>query len=328
MAILVAGGCGYIGAHVSKLLHKRGYDVIVYDNLSHGYRDNAQWGTFIQGDIADSKKLDEVFSQNKVDAVMHFCAFIEVGESVADPAKYYLNNTSNTLTMLEAMRRHGIDKFIFSSTAAVYGMPERIPIQEEDAKLQINPYGNSKWMVEQMLEAFASAYELNSIRFRYFNAAGADPDCDTGEAHVPETHLIPLILDAALGKRSAINIYGSDYDTKDGTCIRDYVHVNDLADAHIRGLESLLQGSSGTRAYNLGSGEGYSVREMIAMVKKVTGRDFKVVEVDRRPGDPAYLIADSIKARTELGWKMEYGLEDIIATAWAWHQKLQSLELE
>ncbi len=328
MAILVAGGCGYIGSHVSKLLKKRGYDVVVYDNLSHGYRDNAQWGEFVMGDIGDSHQLDLVFQHYKIDAVMHFCAFIEVGESVIDPEKYYKNNIKNTINMLEAMRRNNIDKFIFSSTAAVYGMPERIPIQEDDAKIQINPYGNSKWMVEQVLDSYASAYGFNSIRFRYFNAAGCDPDGDTGENHVPETHLIPLILDAAIGKRDSIKIFGTDYETKDGTCVRDYVHVNDLADAHIKGVQYLLDGNKGTDYFNLGSGEGYTVKEMIDMVKKVTKKDFKVVEVERRPGDPAYLIADSSKVKKKFGWKLDYDLEKIISTAWNWHQKLQSIKMK
>lgn len=230
--------------------------------------------------------------------------------------------------MLEAMRRNNIDKFIFSSTAAVYGMPERIPIQEDDAKIQINPYGNSKWMVEQVLDSYASAYGFNSIRFRYFNAAGCDPDGDTGENHVPETHLIPLILDAAIGKRDSIKIFGTDYETKDGTCVRDYVHVNDLADAHIKGVQYLLDGNKGTDYFNLGSGEGYTVKEMIDMVKKVTKKDFKVVEVERRPGDPAYLIADSSKVKKKFGWKLDYDLEKIISTAWNWHQKLQSIKMK
>ncbi len=325
MAILVAGGAGYIGSHVCKRLTQKGYDVVVYDNLSHGYRDFAKWGDFVLGDTADSHQLDLVFEKYDIEAVMHFCAFIEVGESVQDPGKYYKNNIANTINMLQAMRRHNINKFIFSSTAAVYGMPERIPIHEDDRKVQINPYGNSKWMVEQVIDAYAKAYDFNAIRFRYFNAAGCDPDAEVGEAHVPETHLIPLILDAAIGRRDNIKIFGTDYETRDGTCVRDYVHVFDLADAHIAGLQYLLDGNKGTDYFNLGSGEGFTVREMIDSVKKVTGKDFKVVETDRRPGDPAFLIADSSKVREKFGWSPKFGLDEIISTAWNWHQKLGDL---
>ena len=321
MAILVVGGAGYIGSHVCKLLHKRGFSVVVYDSLIHGYRSFAKWGEFIQGDIGDVGQLSSLFSRFKIDVVMHFCAFIEVGESVAEPEKYYKNNVQNTITLLEQMRKHSIDKFIFSSTAAVYGMPERIPIAEEDCKAPINPYGKSKLMVEQILEDYAQAYDFRSIRFRYFNAAGADPDAEIGEAHVPETHLIPLILDAALGRRENIKVFGTDYETKDGTCVRDYIHVNDLADAHIRGAEYLLNGGV-TSYFNLGSGSGFTVREMLETVRKVTGRDFKVVETERRPGDPAYLIASSDKAQKVLDWKISYSLEDIVRTAWAWQKGL------
>ena len=253
---------------------------------------------------------------------MHFCAYIEVGESVIDPQKYYINNVSNTITLLKVMLKNNVKKFIFSSTAAVYGMPERIPIKEDDPKNPINPYGRSKWMVEQILEDYDKSYGLKSIRFRYFNAAGADEDAEIGEAHNPETHLIPLILDAALGVREDIKIFGTDYDTKDGTCIRDFIHVNDLADAHIKGLEYLLDGGE-TGYFNLGSGEGYSVREVIETVKRVTKKDFKVVETDRRPGDPPYLIADSEKARSKLNWSPKYSLEEIIKTALKWHIKLR-----
>lgn len=319
MAILVAGGAGYIGSHVCKQLTKRGYDVIVYDSLVHGYRQFAKWGEFILGSTSDPVQLDSVFSHYKIDAVMHFCAFIEVGESVTDPEKYYSNNLKNTITLLEAMNRHKINKIIFSSTAAVYGMPERIPIEEDDRKIAINPYGRTKWMIEQILEDYALAYGLQSIRFRYFNAAGADPEKEIGEAHIPESHLIPLILDAAAGKRDSIKIFGTDYETRDGTCIRDYVHVNDLADAHIKGVQYLLDGGK-TDYFNLGSGDGYSVREVIEAVKRVTKKDFKVIEMERRPGDPAYLIAKSDKARSKLGWKIEFNLDEIVRTAWDWHR--------
>lgn len=321
MSILVAGGAGYIGTHVCKMLKKKGYDVIVYDNLSHGYRDNVQWGQFVLGDIADPVQLDLVFQHYQIDAVMHFCAFIEVGESVIDPEKYYRNNVKNTINLLEAMRRNNVNKFIFSSTAAVYGMPERVPILEDDLKIPINPYGQTKLMVEKILEDYNAAYGFQSIRFRYFNAAGADPDCETGEAHIPETHLIPLILDAAIGRRASIKVFGTDYETRDGTAIRDYVHVNDLAAAHILGLEHLLAGGS-MNYFNLGSGNGFSVKEIIDTTRKVTGRDFKVEEVGRRAGDPALLVAESSKARSILGWNPVFSPEEIIKTAWAWHQVL------
>lgn len=320
MSILVAGGAGYIGSHVCKMLSNKGYDVIVYDNLSHGYKSFAKWGEFIPGNISDEQLLDNVFKHYNIEAVMHFCAYIEVGESVKDPQKYYINNVSNTITLLKVMLKNNIKKFIFSSTAAVYGHPERIPIKEDDPKNPINPYGRSKWMVEQILEDYDKAYGLKSIRFRYFNAAGADEETEIGEAHNPETHLIPLILDAALGVREDIKIFGTDYDTKDGTCIRDFIHVNDLADAHIKGLEYLLNGGE-TDYFNLGSGDGYSVREVIEAVKRVTKTNFKVVEADRRPGDPPYLIANSEKARKKLGWSPKYSLEEIIETAFKWHLK-------
>lgn len=320
MTVLVVGGAGYIGSHVSKMLKKRGFDVIVYDNLSHGYKEFVKWGDFIPGDISDERQLDLVFSKYNIDAVMHFCAFIEVGESVADPGKYYTNNTANTLNLINCMRKADIDKFIFSSTAAVYGMPERVPIEEDDEKKPINPYGSSKLMVENILDDFDSSYGFKSVRFRYFNAAGGDFDGEIGESHVPESHLIPLILDAASGKRDDIKIFGTDYDTPDKTAIRDYVHVNDLADAHIKGLQYLLDGGK-TDYFNLGSGSGFSVREVIDKVKQVTGKDFKVTETDRRAGDPPVLIANSDKAKRILGWNASISLEDIVKTAWEWHQK-------
>lgn len=327
MAILVAGGAGYIGSHVCKNLSKRGYEVIVYDNLSHGYHDFAKWGNFILGDTCDSTQLDLVFTKNKIDAVMHFCAFIEVGESVVEPEKYYTNNLKNTINLLEAMRRHHVNKMIFSSTAATYGMPVKIPIEEDDVKIPINPYGRTKLMIEHILEDYSQAYGLKNIRFRYFNAAGADPDKEIGEAHVPESHLIPLVLDAAIGRRDSIKIFGTDYETKDGTAIRDYIHVYDLADAHIRGVQYLLDGGE-TNYFNLGVGDGFSVREVIDTVKKVTKKDFKVVETERRAGDPPYLIAKSDKAKSFLGWKIKYNLEDMVKTAWEWHQILINKKLK
>lgn len=327
MSILVAGGCGYIGSHVCKMLSRRGYDVIVTDNLSHGYEDYAKWGKLVKADIGDRAALDALFAGHKIDAVMHFCAYIEVGESVREPAKYYHNNVANTLVLLDAMLAAGVKNFIFSSTAAVYGTPSRVPIEEDDPKAPINPYGRTKLMVERILADYDTPYGLRGIAFRYFNAAGADPDTEIGEAHVPETHLIPLVLDAALGVRDSIKIYGSDYATPDGTCLRDYVHVNDLADAHIRGVEYLL-GGGGSNTFNLGSGSGYSVREIINTVKKITGKDFRVDETTRRAGDPDVLVAKSDKARDTLGWKPSIGLEEIVSTAWKWHQKYRDGKLK
>ncbi len=257
---------------------------------------------------------------------MHFCAFIEVGESVIEPEKYYKNNLINTIILLNTMKEMNIKKFIFSSTAAIFGEPENIPIKENDPKKPINPYGKSKLFVEEILEDYENAYGFNSICFRYFNAAGADPETEIGEAHNPESHLIPLILDAAMGKREYVKIFGTDYPTKDGTCIRDYIHVNDLAYAHILGLEFLIKENKSER-FNLGCGEGYSVREIIDNTKKITNKDFKVIETERRRGDPPVLIADSTKAKKILGWQPQYSLEDIIKTAWNWHKKKYTLSL-
>ncbi|MGC8764918.1 MAG: UDP-glucose 4-epimerase GalE [Brevinematia bacterium] len=322
MTVFVAGGAGYIGSHVCKMLSKEGHNVIVYDNLSKGYREFVKWGRFIEGDISDEVRLDEVFNTNKIDVVMHFCAFIEVGESVIDPEKYYINNLSNTITLLKSMRKFGIKRFIFSSTAAIFGNPVNLPINEDDPKVPINPYGRIKLMVENMLDDYDTAYGLKSVCFRYFNAAGADPDCEIGEAHKPESHLIPLVLDAAIGERKNVKIYGDDYPTRDGTCIRDYIHVNDLAKAHILGLKFLFE-ENRSEKFNLGSGEGYSVKEIIDAVKKITGKDFKVVVTERRAGDPPVLIANSEKARRILGWERKYSLKEIIETAWEWHKKLK-----
>ncbi len=327
MRILVAGGAGYIGSHVCKLLYKKGYEVVVYDNLSRGYKDFVKWGEFVEGDISDERKLKEVFNAYKIEVVMHFCAFIEVAESVIEPEKYYINNLANTIYLLKAMRECNIDKFIFSSTAAIFGNPAQIPIKEDAPKNLINPYGRIKLMVENMLDDYDKAYGLKAICFRYFNAAGADPDGEVGEAHNPETHLIPLVLDAAIGRKECVKIYGDDYPTKDGTCIRDYIHVNDLAEAHILGLKFLFEQSKSEK-FNLGSGEGYSVREIIDTVKEVTKKDLKVVVGSRREGDPAILIADSQKAKKMLGWEIKFNLQDIIKTAWDWHKKLTGGKLE
>jgi len=302
-------------------LQSRGHEALVYDNLSKGHREAVGTASFIPGDIGDRAQLDLVFKTWKIDAVMHFCAFIEVGESVQDPAKYYQNNTANTLTLLQAMKDHGVDKIIFSSTAAVYGVPSESPIHENLPKAPINPYGQSKLMVENILDDFNAAYGLRSVRFRYFNAAGADESGLIGEHHEPESHLIPLVLDAAMGRRQEIKIFGTDYPTPDGSNIRDYIHVNDLAEAHVKGVEYLAAGGK-TAALNLGTGNGSSVREVIDTVRRVTKKDFPVVETFRRPGDPPVLVASSQAAQGLLSWKPKRSLDDMVASAWAWHQKL------
>jgi len=318
MGILVVGGAGYIGSHMVKQLVNSGTEVITLDNLSCGYRDAVKYGEFEQGDLGDPAMLDYIFSNYSIDAVMHFAAFIEVGESVHEPAKYYRNNVINTAVLLDAMIQHDINNFIFSSTAAIFGEPEYTPIDEKHSKNPINPYGRTKLMVEQILEDYDTAYGLKSTCLRYFNAAGADPDGELGERHQPETHLIPLILQAASGRRKDIKVFGNDYPTEDGTCIRDYIHINDLCKAHLLALKRMQQIGSSAR-YNLGNGTGFSVQQVIDTTRKVTGKDFKVTQDERRPGDPAVLVADSKLAQQELGWKPEHtDLESIIATAWRW----------
>ena len=321
MNILVTGGAGYIGSHACKALSNAGYTPIAYDNLVYGHEWAVKWGPFEQGDILDRKRLDEVIEQYQPAAIMHFAAYAYVGESVEQPGKYYRNNVSGSLTLLEAMRDHGIRYFIFSSTCATYGEPQQIPISEDHKQAPINPYGHSKLMIEQMLSDFDTAHDLKSVALRYFNAAGADPDGDTGEDHDPETHLIPLVLDAAIGKRPSITIFGDDYDTPDGTCIRDYIHVTDLADAHVKALKYLEQGGNTTK-FNLGNGTGFSVKDVIDTAQKVTGRDIPVVIGKRRPGDPPRLVGDATRIRKELNWSPEYAdLETIIDTAWRWHKR-------
>ncbi|MDR9403405.1 MAG: UDP-glucose 4-epimerase GalE, partial [Halothece sp. Uz-M2-17] len=289
--ILVTGGAGYIGSHAVLALQAKGYNVIILDNLVYGHQDiveNNLSAELIIGDTTDRALLDQIFTTRDIAAVMHFAAYAYVGESVTNPAKYYQNNVVGTLTLLEAMQNAGIDKFVFSSTCATYGIPETVPIPETHPQNPINPYGASKLMVERILQDFDTAYHLKSVIFRYFNAAGADPQGRTGEDHNPETHLIPLILLTALGKREAIKIFGTDYPTRDGTCIRDYIHVADLAQAHVLGLEYLLAGGK-SEVFNLGNGNGFTVREMIATAKAITGKEFTVEETARRPGDPAML---------------------------------------
>ena len=321
MKVLVVGGAGYIGSHMVKILCQAGHQVTTLDNLSNGYKDAVKYGDFIEGDIADAGLLNKLFTQNSFDGVMHFASYIQVGESVEKPSMYYRNNVTNTQVLLDAMVEHGIKYFIFSSTAATFGEPEYTPIDEAHPQKPINPYGHSKLMVEQILRDFDHAYGLKSVSLRYFNAAGADPDGELGERHIPETHLVPLVLQAASGRRGNITIFGVDYDTPDGTCIRDYIHVNDLCSAHLLGLEHLVAGGE-SKAFNMGNGQGYSIKEVIDVAKKVTGNDFAVSLGERRNGDPVRLVADSTLLQQELGWKPEYAdLETIIRHAWAWEQK-------
>ncbi|NTW49166.1 MAG: UDP-glucose 4-epimerase GalE [Chlorobiales bacterium] len=320
MAILVTGGAGYIGSHAVRRLKKAGYETLVLDNLVYGHSEFAAPGELIVGDLEDQTLLETIFSQHKIEAVMHFAAYAYVGESVQNPGKYYRNNVACTLNLLDAMVAHGVKQFIFSSTCATYGEPEEIPITETHPQRPINPYGQSKLMVEQILKDYDHAYGLRSVRLRYFNAAGADPDGGIGEDHDPETHLIPLVLDAAIGKRESVSIFGTDYDTPDGTCVRDYIHVTDLAEAHVLGLRYLQNGGA-TDVFNLGNSRGFSVREVIDTARKVTGREIKVVEGGRRAGDPAELVGSAEKIKRVLGWKPQFAsLEKIIETAWVWHQ--------
>ena len=329
MKILVLGGAGYIGSHMAKLLVNSGYEVVIFDNLSTGFRSLARYGVFVHGDVTNANDLDRVFEQHRFDAVMHFAAASLVGESIDNPAKYYINNVAATLTLLEAMRRHSITTLVFSSTAAVYGEPHYTPIDEQHPKLPINPYGASKWMVEQVLADYASAYGIGSVRLRYFNAAGADPAAELGECHDPETHLIPLILQAASGRREGVKVFGTNYPTADGTCVRDYIHVADLCGAHLRSLEFLsCQPHAQSFAFNLGIGHGFSVREVIATAQQVVAADGCEIHVEYalpRPGDPAVLVADASLAQQQLGWSAQYTqLEQIISHAWEWEKQYQA----
>ena len=319
--VLVLGGAGYIGSHMVKTLLEAGHHVVTFDDLSTGYRDAIVGGTFEQGNLSDPARLDEVFRRHRIDVAMHFASFIQVGESVGKPAKYYRNNFVNTLNLLDCMIEHGVRRFVFSSTAAIFGDPLRTPMDEAHPRNPVNPYGKTKWMVEQVLADYDRAYGLRSICLRYFNAAGADPDGELGERHDPETHLIPLLLQAASGRRPGIAIYGSDYDTPDGTCIRDYVHVTDLCQAHLLAL-ARLDGYETSAAYNLGNGNGFSIREVIGIAEKVTGRKIAVTHGERRAGDAARLVADSRLAIAELGWTPRYAdLAAIIEHAWKWERR-------
>jgi UDP-glucose 4-epimerase len=317
--VLVTGGAGYIGSHAARLLSRAGHDVWIYDNLSQGHRAAALPGRLIVGELADRAAVEAALGEHQIDAVMHFAAFALVGESVADPAKYYQNNVVASLRLLEAMRAADVRQIVFSSTTATYGVPTKIPISEDEPQRPINPYGFAKLVIEQALADYAHAYGLAYAALRYFNAAGAAPDGDVGEDHTPESHLIPLVLQVALGQREQITIFGDDYPTPDGTCIRDYIHVDDLGAAHVRALEQLQPGQ-GLRL-NLGTGQGRSVREVIHACRQVTGHPIPTTIGPRRPGDPPELVADASRARAVLGWTPRYTeLLPIVETAWRWHR--------
>ncbi|MDR0390509.1 MAG: UDP-glucose 4-epimerase GalE [Planctomycetaceae bacterium] len=318
MSILIVGGAGYVGSHVNMYLNCVGYDTVVIDNLCRGHIESVQWGEFLRGDIGDVAFMDRVFKTHRIDAVMHFAAFAYVGESVMKPDVYYDNNVVKTLSLLDSMIRNGVNNFIFSSTCATFGNAEQIPISESHSQNPINPYGFTKFVVERVLRDYDRAYGLRSCIFRYFNASGADPDSRIGEWHEPETHLIPLILEVAAGKRESINIFGTDYPTPDGTCIRDYIHVCDLADAHKLGMERLIATGESDH-YNLGFGKGYSVREAIDIAREVTGASISTVEFERREGDPPVLIGAMQKAESLLKWQPKFSLKDSITTAWKWY---------
>ncbi|MHB1456446.1 MAG: UDP-glucose 4-epimerase GalE [Armatimonadota bacterium] len=321
MQILVTGGAGYIGSHTVKLLLEHGYDVIVYDNLEFGHKKALVGGTLIQGDLGDKERLMKLFIDNKIEAVVHFAAYASVGDSVANPNKYFLNNVNNGLNLMEAIRTHEIQKIIFSSSASTYGEPIHIPIEEGDPQHPTNPYGETKLMFEKILKWYDIAYGIKSISLRYFNASGADPDGMIGEDHSPEEHLIPIVLQSALGQRKSIKVFGTDWDTPDGTCIRDFIHVYDIADAHLKALNALKKGAE-TTEYNMGNGDGQSVMDVIQTAASVTGRQIPWEAANRRPGDPARLVASSEKLKAELGWDPKYPhLHTIIEHAWRWHSE-------
>jgi UDP-arabinose 4-epimerase len=321
--ILVTGGAGYVGAHTCKALAAAGYKPVAYDNLVYGHERAVKWGPLERGDILDAARLSQVVEAYRPWAVVHFAAFCYVGESVTDPAKYYRNNFAGTLSLLGVMRAHDIGNVVFSSSCATYGTPEKVPITEDAPQNPINAYGASKLMVERVLKDYRAAYGLKSVALRYFNAAGADPEGEIGEDHDPETHLIPLVLDAALGVRPHITLFGDDYGTPDGTCIRDYIHVSDIADAHVLALSRLKTGSLDA-AYNLGTGTGVSVAQIIAAARKITKRDIRIVKGARRAGDPAVLVADPRRVRQDLKWTPRYpAIDPIIESAWNWNLRLR-----
>lgn len=323
MTILIVGGAGYVGSHVNKCLFDKGYESVVFDNLVQGHKELVKWGSLVVSDLLDVDSLRSVFGTHKIDSVMHFAAHSIVSDSVCNPEKYYYNNVVGTLNLLKVMREFGVDKIIFSSTCATYGTPTEIPITESHVQNPINPYGQSKLTVERMLNDFSLAYGLKCVSLRYFNAAGADPYGEIGEWHEPETHLIPLLLNIAIGDGKALKLFGTDYPTKDGTCVRDYIHVNDLAEAHVLALQSLLDGGS-SDVYNLGNERGFSVSEVVEMVRKITKKDIKIINVGRREGDPPTLIGSSRKIREKLGWVTKYSdIKAIVETAWKWQQELR-----
>jgi UDP-arabinose 4-epimerase len=318
-SVLVTGGAGYVGSHACKVLARSGYLPVVLDDFSRGHREAVRWGPLVQCDIADRATVAVTLAQHRISVVMHFAAYAYVGESVADPALYYRNNLGGTLSLLEAMRDTGVDKIVFSSTCATYGIPASVPIRETAPQLPVNPYGETKLAIERALQWYGEAYGLRWVALRYFNAAGADPDAEIGELHEPETHLIPLVFEAALGRRAEIEVYGTDYPTPDGTAIRDYIHVQDLGEAHLRALEYLEAGER-SAALNLGTGHGHSVREVVRAAEAVSGRLVPCRDTARRPGDPPALVADPSLAAKLLGWRPHLSdLETIVRTALAWH---------
>jgi UDP-glucose 4-epimerase len=324
--ILISGGAGYIGSHANKILNKKGYETVIYDNLIRGHRKFVKWGHFVLGDLADKDQLRLCFKTYPIKAVMHYGAFCYVGESVIHPAEYYRNNVVNTLNLLDVMLEFNVKMFVLSSTCSTYGNPLQLPINEDHPQHPINPYGKSKLMIEQILKDYEESYGIRHVSLRYFNAAGADPECEIGELHDPETHLIPLALQVAAGCRPHIEIYGTDYETPDGTPTRDYIHINDLATAHLLALEYLKKGAN-SNVFNLGNGNGFSVREVIRMAENVTGKTINVIEKDRRPGDPPILVGSSEKAKNQLNWQPKYtNLDEIIKTAWLWHLKSACFE--
>ena len=318
--VLVVGGAGYIGSHTCLDLANKGFKPVVYDNFSNGHREFVKWGPAEEGDIRDRARLDEVLAKHKPAAILHFAALIEVGESVKDPVSFYENNVIGTLTLLSAAQAAGVKAFVFSSTCATYGLPQSVPLDESHQQVPINPYGRTKYIVEQALADYDQYKGLRSVVLRYFNAAGADFEGRIGEWHTPETHAIPLAIDAALGRRQGFKVFGSDYDTRDGTCVRDYIHVLDLADAHVRAVEYLLNGGDSV-ALNLGTGTGTTVKELLGTIETVSNRPFPVEYVGRREGDSTTLVANNDKARDILGWSPQYDLTEIIQSAWNWHAK-------